>query len=111
MDTVPCRYKYASYKKLTNLLCLHLHELYFSKRGQRQRGQALIDRVLDLDPDNVDAMIVKGWVTMTEGHWAVAQQYYERALQRDPRNAETLYYYGKFWHQRGELSLKKPGLN
>lgn len=81
----------------------YTHVLSFSKRGQGQRGQKLIDRVLELDPENVDAMIVKAWVTMTEGKWGLAEQYYERALQRDPRNSETLYYYGKYWHQRGEI--------
>lgn len=73
----------------------------FSKRGQIQKGQALIDRVLDLDPENLDAVIVKAWVTMERGDWTQSENYFQRALQQDPRNAEVLYYYGKYWQKRG----------
>ncbi|XP_061189465.1 protein O-mannosyl-transferase TMTC1-like [Saccostrea echinata] len=73
------------------------------KRGKRHRGQELIDRVLDLDPENVEAIIVKAWVSMEEGNWTVAGQFFQRALERDPMNSEALYYYGKYWHQRGDL--------
>ena len=83
----------------------------FSKRGQIQRGQALIDRVLDLDPENLDAIIVKAWVTMEGGDLTQSEKYFQRALQQDPRNAEALYYYGKYWQKRGNcqkvLSIKE----
>lgn len=78
--------------------------LYFSTRGQYQRGKKWIDKVLDQDPENLDAIIVKAWVTMEEGDLTLAEKFYQRALQKDPRNAEALYYYGKYWQKRGEGS-------
>lgn len=76
--------------------------LIFSTRSQYQKGKKWIDKVLDQDPENLDAIIVKAWVTMEEGDLTLAEKFYQRALQRDPRNAEVLYYYGKYWQKRGE---------
>lgn len=72
-------------------------------RGQYQRGKKWIDKVLNQDPENLDAIIVKAWVTMEEGDLTLAEKFYQRALQKDPRNAEALYYYGKYWQKRGDL--------
>lgn len=92
-----------SIKEITHLLKVCICAV-FSTRGQYQRGKKWIDKVLNQDPENLDAIIVKAWVTMEEGDLTQAEKFYQRALQKDPRNAEALYYYGKYWQKRGEGS-------
>lgn len=56
-------------------------------------SQALLDRVLQADPNNVSAHETKGFLAFREGHLEDAKKWYEQAVQLDSQSYLAHYYY------------------
>lgn len=61
----------------------------------------LLDKVIDFEPNNVNALINKGNVLDILGNYTDAVKCYNSAIECDPYNAEA-------WYNRG-MTLKKTG--
>jgi TolB-like protein/Tfp pilus assembly protein PilF len=67
------------------------------------QAQASADRALSLDPRNVEARIVRGYLAMSQWHYAEADAEFARALELDPDNVDVLNFYGDFHMAAGNL--------
>ncbi|UCH62328.1 MAG: tetratricopeptide repeat protein, partial [Fidelibacterota bacterium] len=83
---------------------------YFQLRGWRGlliydtaiRGKQALDKALELDPDEVQAIVVLGnFKQMAYLDMDGAEASYRRALELDPANANALYEYGLFLSRTG----------
>ena len=51
---------------------------------------ALFDRILAIDPDNLDALVAKGNALYALGKNEQAVSYYDKALEIDPNNSDAM---------------------
>lgn len=56
-------------------------------------AQALLDRVLQEDPNNVSAHETKGYIEFRQGHVDEAEKWYEQAVQLDSQSFLAHYYF------------------
>ena len=67
------------------------------------QARASADRALELDPDNIEAHVVRGYLAMSQWRYAEAQAEFARALALDPDNVDVLNFYGDFHLAAGNL--------
>jgi Tfp pilus assembly protein PilF len=72
-------------------------------REAMAQAQASADRALELDPANVEARIVRGYVAMSLWRPAEADAEFARALALDPDNVDVLNFYGDYFLAIGDL--------
>lgn len=65
---------------------------------------AAMEQATTLDPDNVDSLLILGWLYWRGGDVERSEQVYRRALGKDPLRAELHYRLGRLLSDRGELS-------
>lgn len=83
-----------SIKKLADTR-LELASLYFS-RGQSDTALTEIKKVIDAVPDYGPAYNLRGLIYASLGNTAQAESSFQRALQINPRDADTMQNYGWF---------------
>lgn len=67
----------------------NLGDFYYVVLKQAEDALAQYEKVLEKDPNSVEALILSGHVSISLHRYAKAQQYYERVLQLDPSNNEV----------------------
>ncbi|MGH8030543.1 MAG: tetratricopeptide repeat protein [Arenimonas sp.] len=67
------------------------------------QAQASADKALELDPRNVEAHIVRGYLAMSQWHYDESNAEFARALALDPDNVDVLNFYGDFQLAAGNL--------
>jgi TolB-like protein/Flp pilus assembly protein TadD len=67
------------------------------------QARASADRALELDPDNVEARVVRGYLAMSLWQHDEALAEFARAHELDPDNADMLNFYGDFQLAAGNL--------
>jgi tetratricopeptide (TPR) repeat protein len=65
-----------------------------SSQGEYSPAAALLRRVLQLSPDDSEALVLLGFVLMQQGDRAGAAQALDRAIAVSPQSAEARYYLG-----------------
>ena len=75
---------------------LELAGAYFA-RGQSQTALDEVKLALDANPNSVEAYNLRGLISARMGDDAQAEESFRRALQINPRDADTLHNYG--WYQ------------
>jgi tetratricopeptide (TPR) repeat protein len=70
-------------------------------------AQALLDRVLQEDPNNVQAHETKGFLEFQQGHIAEAKNWYAKAVQLDSHSFLAHYYYGAMAMTGGDAEADK----
>ena len=70
-------------------------------------AQALLDRVLQDDPNNVSAHETKGFLEFQQGHIAEAKNWYGKAVQLDSQSFLAHYYYGAIAMTGGDAEADK----
>ena len=70
-------------------------------------AQALIDRILQEDPNNVQAHETKGFLEFQQGHFGEAKNWYAKAVQLDSQSFLAHYYYGAIAMTEGDTEAEK----
>lgn len=70
----------------------------------------LMERLLDQDPDSLQALFLLGATHERRGERAASIAAFERLLELDPDHAPTLNYLGYMWAERGEKLEQALGL-
>lgn len=96
---------------------LELASLYFS-RGELKTALDEVNKAIDAKPDYGKAYGLRGLIDAAMGDSARAEQDFQRALQLDPRDGDTMQAYGWFLCQNGrygpaeaqfQAALAQPG--
>jgi spermidine synthase len=66
-----------------------------------QSSQRIYERVLKIDPNNVDALNMLGCIYSSTGALAEAQSCFERAIERDPNFGNVQYNFGNLLFRQG----------
>jgi tetratricopeptide (TPR) repeat protein len=69
-------------------------------------AQALLDHILQEDPNNVQAYETKGFLEFQQGHIAEAKNWYAKAVQLDSQSFLAHYYYGAMAMSAGDSEEK-----
>lgn len=77
-----------------------LSEIYFN-RGGYVLGLEAADKALKINPKNVLGLICKGGCLMQMGSYRDAIDYFDRATDLDPNNAEAWYFLGRTYQLIG----------
>lgn len=73
--------------------------------GEFAAAIAVLDPLIDDEPDNADALSLMGYALRKSGELDRAEVYYQRALSEDPRHPGALQYLGELYVQQGRLDL------
>jgi tetratricopeptide (TPR) repeat protein len=65
-----------------------LADYYYVQEKDAENALTQYESVLNLDPNNVESLIMAGHVSLSLHRYAQGQQYYQRVLDLDPQNSE-----------------------
>jgi Flp pilus assembly protein TadD/glycosyltransferase involved in cell wall biosynthesis len=83
-----------------------LGDYYYVVDKDAEGALAQYERVLNVDPNNIDILIMAGHLSVSLHRYAQGQQYYRQALDLDPDNSEV----GRLWEKMNHSALdQKPG--
>lgn len=80
------------------------------KAGDRSSAEALIGRVLEVEPQNPDALLIRAQVRFDEGRYEEAVADLRRALREDPSSVGALALLAEVHWQQGDLRLAVANL-
>jgi TolB-like protein len=69
-----------------------------------EKSEAAIDRSLQLDPDQTEALIARGWNASLRWKWDEARAAFEHALRVNPNDAEVHNFYGDYFTIIGDFA-------
>jgi glycosyltransferase involved in cell wall biosynthesis/Flp pilus assembly protein TadD len=75
-----------------------LGDYYYVVEKDAERALGQYERVLNVDPNNIDILIMAGHISVSLHRYAQGQQYYQQALNLDPHNNEVRRYLEKMNH-------------
>lgn len=78
--------------------------LEYMRHGDFKRASEKLDKALQFNPDNANALHYKAELNRRLGEFKKAEEHYKRALELDPSNATVLNNYGVFLCDSGEYS-------
>jgi TolB-like protein len=77
----------------------------FDSRPFTEKSEAAIDKALQLDPDQTEALIAKGNnATLYSWEWDEARVAFEHALRVNPNDAEVRNFYGDYFTTTGDFA-------
>jgi tetratricopeptide (TPR) repeat protein/LPS sulfotransferase NodH/GT2 family glycosyltransferase len=66
----------------------NLGDYYYVQEKDAESALTQYERILNLDPANVEALVMAGHVSISLHRYSQAQDYYQRVLKSDPQNME-----------------------
>ncbi|MCK5452998.1 MAG: tetratricopeptide repeat protein, partial [Calditrichia bacterium] len=101
-------YKEALDKNPRNALLLNNYSYSLAQRDlQLERALEMVDRALEVDPDNGAYLDTKGWIYFKMGKFEDAQRFIQKALDSREESAEVLEHMGDIYYQLGQLEEAK----
>jgi predicted TPR repeat methyltransferase len=79
------------------------HARYYENAGNLSLAELLCRQALDADPDNVDALVLLGYLCQVQARLPESLSIYQRALQIDPNCAEAHNNMGFLYAAQGDL--------
>jgi type IV pilus assembly protein PilF len=73
----------------------------YLEQGDLNRARPPLEKALQIDPQHVEALVLGAVLFHAENEYELAEQYYQRALDIEPGNAQALNNYGTFLYSRG----------
>jgi tetratricopeptide (TPR) repeat protein len=64
--------------------------IQFKEKELGDQALEFINKALELEPENIDALLLKGYVYEIQQNYSEAHKFYEQALSFDPKNADLL---------------------
>ncbi|XP_048239661.1 protein O-mannosyl-transferase TMTC1-like isoform X2 [Haliotis rufescens] len=71
--------------------------------GQREEGVLMVQKSLDIDAHNIEALLTMGKMMMDEQRWTEAEHYIKTAIVEKPSFAKAYNYYGVFLLRKGQV--------
>jgi TolB-like protein/Tfp pilus assembly protein PilF len=84
---------------------LPAYRLGFDSRLFTEKSEAAIDKALQLDPDQTEALIARGFnATLFHWEWDEARAAFEHALRINPNDADVHNFYGDYFTTIGDFA-------
>lgn len=80
-------------------------QFYGEKKGDLTRSKSYLDKALQLDPNDYEALRLSGVLNGVSGRKAQAIDYFRRATEVRPDNADALWNLGVAYYQNGQTEL------
>src|SRR5260370_40983238 len=77
---------------------------YDREPSTRSTAAQKYERVIELQPDNVDALLNRGMIAYEQGDLESAGEFFQRAVQIEPSNAVALFNLGSTLEDLGRLN-------
>ncbi|XP_071113753.1 protein O-mannosyl-transferase TMTC1-like [Haliotis cracherodii] len=81
---------------------INLGQLLFNG-GQRDEGVLMVQKSLNIDAHNIEALLTMGKMMMDEQRWTEAEHYIKTAIVEKPSFAKAYNYYGVFLLRKGQV--------
>ena len=83
---------------------------YDNDPNMRKTAAETYERVIALEPENVDALLNRGTIAYEQGDLETAAEYFQRAVQVEPDNAVGLFNWGSTLDDLGQLNEARQQL-
>ncbi len=83
---------------------------YDNDPNMRKTAAETYERVIALEPENVDALLNRGTIAYEQGDLETAAEYFQRAVQVEPGNAVGLFNWGSTLDDLGQLNEARQQL-
>jgi tetratricopeptide (TPR) repeat protein len=83
---------------------------YDNDPNMRKTAAETYERVIALEPDNVDALLNRGTIAYEQGDLETAAEYFQRAVEVEPGNAVGLFNWGSTLDDLGQLNEARQQL-
>jgi tetratricopeptide (TPR) repeat protein len=83
---------------------------YDNDPSMRQTAAETYERVIALQPENVDALLNRGTIAYEQGDLETAAEYFKRAVEIEPGNAVGLFNWGSTLDDLGQLNEARQQL-
>ena len=77
-----------------------LADFYFSAAGRVEEALSMYLKVLDLQPANIEALLMAGHISVTQQKFDGAEDFYKRVLEIDPRHQDAGLLFKKLQNRR-----------
>jgi Tfp pilus assembly protein PilF len=84
---------------------------FFSKLGNKTEGLHMLQRAMDIDRHNVEALMTLGGMMAELNKWTEAEHLFREAITEKPDFADVYYHYGTYLHLKGKKKSSKIFLN
>lgn len=75
--------------------------LMYLQTGQKDKALALCDQILDMQPDNIETLIIAGSIRQSKGDIETARDLYERVIEKAPERKNIYLVLGRLYLQDG----------
>ncbi len=96
-----------AYAEMAASYRLLMYKYNFGNKITYEGINSLLDRSLEIDPNNVRAYTTKGMISITQENWVKAKENYEKALKLNPNDATTHHYYAIYLVMKPEADYEK----
>lgn len=73
------------------------------KLGNKTEGLQMLQRAMDIDRHNVEALMTLGGMMAELNRWTEAEHLYREAITEKPDFADVYYHYGTYLHLKGDI--------
>ncbi len=77
--------------------------LAFKEKELGDRAMDFVNQALDINPDSVEALTLKGYIYEIQQDYVNAHKYYDQALKIEPNNVDTLAQKGHAYDLQGNI--------
>ena len=83
------------------LTCAPFHNLHFSKQDHKTRAFRYLQRGVELDPRNPEALVSLAWSLMEIGNFSHAEHYLQLCIDEVPDYQQAYWNYGLLMNKLG----------
>ncbi|KAK3857879.1 hypothetical protein Pcinc_020970 [Petrolisthes cinctipes] len=101
-------------RKKASEIPLYYAGIFLMLCGRVDKAREYVDRMLKLNPENADGLVLKGWIELNAGKEAKARdimQYFETVLEQSPRHMDALFGKAKLYENRSSYHDAMETLN
>ncbi|XP_068223465.1 tetratricopeptide repeat protein 21B-like [Palaemon carinicauda] len=101
-------------RKRASEIPLYYASMFLLLSSRIDKAREYVDRLLKLDPEHQDGLVLKGWVELMAGKDSKNKntlQYFDAILQKTPRHMDALFGKAKHYENRGSYAEAMETLN
>ncbi|KAK7082681.1 Tetratricopeptide repeat protein 21B [Halocaridina rubra] len=101
-------------RKKASEIPLYYAGIFLFLTSKYDKAREYIDRLLKLDPENIEGLTLKGWIELSAGRDSKIKntlQYFDAVLQKTPRHMDSLFGKAKHYENRSLYTEAMDTLN